>query len=290
MSHQPRSPAPAWMRWALSVMAVAIAGLAVAVAIMVGDDGPPAAATAPTTIASVPSTTLQASTTIPPAATEAVYTVVGVSGLGRDILATTFGDGATRVYVMVGIHGDERAAVDTGPLLVEHWLQGGVPEGVTIRYLANANPDGVVAATRVNGAGVDLNRSFPTDDFEPGGEHGEYPLSEPESAALFGDIAAFAPDLIVTLHCEWNGPFANYDGPAERYAEAFAAAAGVIDSEWRVEPEVPYPTPGSLGTYYGKTLGIGVVTVEMSRLRTAAEHWPALRAGIDALLVLAAGA
>jgi len=274
MSAQDVDPAPAWMRRVIVGMGAAIAALLVALVVVLVPPG---------------SSPGEPSVTGLPTVATPEFVTVGVSLRGREIVATTFGDGPTRVYVLAGIHGDERAAFETGSLLAEHWADDGVPDHVTVRYVANANPDGIVAATRANAAGVDLNRNFPTGDFEPSDEHGDYPLSEPETAAIVADIEGFAPHVIVTLHSEWTGPFTNYDGPAAGLAEAFAEAAGYIVGEWGVQPELPYPTPGSLGTYYGKEIGLPVVTLELSRHRTAEEHWATVRAGMDGLLTIAGG-
>ena len=281
---------PGWVRWLVAGMAAVIAGLAVALAVVASGGETPALTAAPAT-APEPTTTIGAppATEPPPSTLPAIaWEEIGRSVMGRPMRAATFGDGPVRVYVLAGIHGDERAAVDTGPLLAAAWAAGGLPEGVTVRLAVDVNPDGIVAATRANAAGVDLNRNFPTADFVPREGHGDVPLSEPESAALAADIEAFGPAVIVALHCEWEGPFVNFDGPAGVLAAAFVAGAAGPDPAWEIRPELPYPTPGSLGTSYGQEGGLPVVTLEMSRFATAGEHWPAMRAGMAALLEAAA--
>lgn len=272
---------------AAAIGAVVGAAAATAMVLALGADGGAADTSGPGTTAAI--TAAQPPSTTVPEPPAVAWEVIGRSGQGRDLRAATFGTGEVRVYVLSAIHGDERAAVGTGPLLADAWAAGAVPDGVAVRLVPEVNPDGVVAATRADAAGVDLNRNFPTPDFAPGGDHGGAPLSEPEAAALAADIEAFGPDVIVALHAHWDGPFAEPDGPADTYAAAFVEAAAAVDPAWEVRPEVGYPTPGSLGTYYGKTLGIPVLTVELRRTGTAEDHWPAVRAGMAALLAAAAG-
>jgi protein MpaA len=284
-----RSAATARRRIAV-LWAVALAAAGCAPEGAAADPPPPpptATTTVPATSAApaVPSTT---TTTIPPTTTSTTtppvhYEAIGHSVRGRPILAATFGDGPIRVLVLGGIHGDERAAVDNGPLLAAH-LAETVPEGVTVRFVVDANPDGTAAATRRNADGVDLNRNWPTDDFRRGGDHGPSSLSEPETIALDAEIAAFEPEVIVAIHAAWNGPFVNLDGPAGDLAAAAAEAASAVDPRWRVEPELDWPTPGSMGTHFGREGGLPVITIEADRTDRAVDARPALQAAVDAIL------
>jgi protein MpaA len=258
-----------------------------------GTSTPPATAPsttvpAPAPTQPVPAPAITATTTTPAPVTTTTappvhFETIGRSIRGRPILAATFGDGPVRVLVLGGIHGDERAAVDNGPVLAAH-LAETVPQGVTIRFVVDANPDGTAAATRRNANGVDLNRNWPTDDFRRGGDHGPFPLSEPESIALDAEISAFEPEVIIAIHAAWNGPFANLDGPAGDLAEIAAAAAGAVDPRWRVEPELDWPTPGSMGTHFGREHDLPVITLEADRTDRAVDARPALQAAVDAIL------
>jgi len=203
--------------------------------------------------------------------------------MGRPIRAAVLGEGPVRLYILGGIHGDERGGVDTTPLLLDHLLEG-IPSVFTVRFVLDANPDGTIAATRENHNGIDLNRNFPTEDFVGGPVHGAEPLSEPESIALADDVESFEPDVILALHSAWTGPFINYDGPGRELAEAFHAAAAELDDRWTVVADLEWGTPGSLGTYWGVERGIPVLTTEPSRYDSAAETWPAIRAGVDAVI------
>ncbi|MEX0826215.1 MAG: serine hydrolase [Acidimicrobiia bacterium] len=231
--------------------------------------------TTPATVTSVAATT---STTVLP------RTAIGMSREGRSIETMSFGNGSRRLYVLGGIHGDERPAVENVPALIDH-LAGDALEGWTVRIVLDANPDGTIANTRENAAGVDLNRNWPTEGFAPSAATGPAPLSEPETDALAKDIAAFAPDLIVALHAAREGPFVEHDGAAaEAPAAAFAAGASVLGREWEVVAEVDWVTEGSLGTYFGKEGRIPVVTVEFNRWDSPAGVTAELLAGMTGLL------
>lgn len=198
------------------------------------------------------------------------------------MVATTIGSGDVRVYVVGGIHGDERTGIDTSRPLLDH-LRAATPATATIRWLLDANPDGSAAVTRVNANGVDLNRNWPTAHF-PAEIHGPEPLSEPETRAMLADIEQFDPDVIVAMHAAREGPFANFDGPGEGLAHAFATAASGHGRTWEVVADLDWPTPGSLGTHFGRELGLPVVTVEGNRWDDPAAAVPELRDGLDGLL------
>jgi predicted deacylase len=243
-----------------------------------------AADAAPTTTTIGPSTTV--ATTAPPDPTSPstpTNEIIGTSLQGRDIAAITLGSGPARLYLIGGIHGDERPAVENSPAILAH-LGALSLEGWTVRFVLDANPDGTAADTRGNAAGVDLNRNWPSAGFAPGAGTGSAPLSEPESAALAADISAFAPDLIVAMHAAREGPFVETDGDGEAWALRFAAGASSIGREWQVVPEVDWATVGSLGTYFGDEERLPVVTVEANRWDTPAGITAELLAGLDAML------
>ncbi|HSM02295.1 MAG TPA: serine hydrolase [Acidimicrobiia bacterium] len=238
------------------------------------------ATTAPATTALA--TTFTTTTTLPTAALPALD-VIGTSIEGRDIEAITLGSGPTRLYVIGGIHGDERPAVENSPALLEH-LRASPPAGWTIRFVADANPDGTAAHGRDNAAGVDLNRNWPSEGFALGPGTGPTPLSEPETAALAADITAFAPDLIVAMHAAREGPFVEADGDGAEWAHRFASGASSVGREWQVVEDVAWATNGSLGTYFGDEGRIPVVTVESNRWDTPGGVTNELIAGMEALL------
>lgn len=213
------------------------------------------------------------------------WETLGASLQGRAIRARTFGDGGRRVYLIAGIHGDERGGVENAARLAL-LLGSETPEGVVVRYVPDVNPDGTAERTRGNARGVDLNRNWPARNYSPARSRGHAALSEPEAAAIHTDLTGFEPDLVVVLHAARSGPFVNYDGPALPWARAFADAAAAHDPRWRVRAEMGYETPGSLGSLVGVDWGVPILTIECARDDDGDAAWPALRAGVMAVLEL----
>ena len=210
---------------------------------------------------------------------------IGRSSDGRAIEATTVGRGRC-IYVIAGIHGDE----PTGARLVDRllvWLaEPGRLADTRVRVVHDLNPDGNARGTRYNARAVDLNRNWPAANFSAGPDRGERPLSEPETQSVHVDIGRFEPELLVVFHEARGGPFVNFDGPAAAHAEAFAAAARSVDPRWRVVADMGYRTPGSLGSLFGVDGALPILTIEFPRGGSAEDAWPALQAGMQALIRL----
>lgn len=211
---------------------------------------------------------------------------VGASRAGRSIDATTFGAGDRRVYLIGSIHGDEsegRSALDDIRVQLAT-----IDSDLCVRLVDDMNPDGSADHTRTSSTGVDLNRNWPASNFKPARSRGKSPLSEPETAAIHADITAFDPHIIIVLHSARNGPFINYDGPssAADLAVRFVAAAVDIggDPRWRLVPDMGYPTPGSMGSYFGRERGVPILTVELRRGDTLENVRLPLIAGLAAVL------
>jgi protein MpaA len=147
------------------------------------------------------------------------------------------------------------------------------------------NPDGFALRKRRNARGVDLNRNFPTRNWQPGSPRsrmygGPSPASEPETRAVMRIIARYRPDRIVTIHSIGRGRFCNnYDGPARAIANAMSRR-----NSYPVTENIGYPTPGSFGTWAGVERLIPVVTLELPSAASPLRCWLDNR---DALLCLA---
>jgi len=134
----------------------------------------------------------------PPSVSErVVHTAqIGASVQGRPIEATQIGDGSQIALVIVGsIHGDEPNTEALVRSLMEQHVGAPnlVPPGFTLYFLPAMNPDGLAAGTRQNANLVDLNRNWPTDDWQADaartsgiipGSGGTAPGSEPEVQAV----------------------------------------------------------------------------------------------------------
>ena len=179
---------------------------------------------------------------------------------------------ALRVLVVGGIHGDELSS----SAVALHWLRLAeqfpvdMTRAVHWRFIPALNPDGLFnqPPRRVNANGVDLNRNFPTPNWErdaktywekrtqkdPRRFPGTQPLSEPESAFLYQQMQNFKPQLIVSIHAPYG--VLDFDGPAKggyvppsKLGRLYLDQVGIF--------------PGSLGNYGGVHKGIPVVTVEL---------------------------
>jgi hypothetical protein len=173
-----------------------------------------------------------------------------------------------RVMVVGGIHGDELSS----SAVALRWLKLAddspleTPFPVHWRFIPALNPDGLLSQPprRVNAHGVDLNRNFPTPNWErdakiyweiktrkdPRRWPGTQPLSEPESRFLHAQMDSFKPQLIVSIHAPYG--VLDFDGPSvppSKLGRLYLDQVGIF--------------PGSLGNYGGVHKGIPVVTVEL---------------------------
>lgn len=183
----------------------------------------------------------------------------------RDFMPKDLSEPVSRILIMGGIHGDEYSSIS----IMFKWmnlLAGNQDSDFHWRFLPLANPDGLLdgKATRQNANGVDLNRNFPSGDWErtaleswrattgsnPRRFPGHSPASEPETQWILQQIEEFKPVVIVSVHA----PHAllDFDGPVEaphKIGHLHLHQLGVY--------------PGSLGNYGGLDLGIPVITLEL---------------------------
>ena len=192
--------------------------------------------------------------------------VKGMPLLYRDFPASKPGGlPAHRVLMIGGIHGDELVAVSISFQWMKR-LEADSGRRFEWRVLPSTNPDGLLArpSTRVNSRGVDLNRNFPSKDWDSGAlpywekrtkrDPRRYPgpkaLSEPETQWLVEQIDTFKPDVIVSVHAPFG--VLDFDGP-----ESPPKRFGYL----RLHQLGTYP--GSLGNYAGTNLNLPVITLEL---------------------------
>jgi protein MpaA len=88
-------------------------------------------------------------------------------------------------------------------------------------------------------------------------------------------IRSAAPAAILSAH-SFNRYQVNVNGPARAWGEALAGLC-----HYPVTEDIGYPTPGCLGTYAGRELGIPTITLEiergLSREAVIALHLPVMR-------------
>jgi protein MpaA len=171
-----------------------------------------------------------------------------------------------RVLVVGAMHGDELSSAS----VALHWIKFAQAAQKTSQthwlFIPALNPDGLLSrpSSRVNANGVDLNRNFPTPDWEketavywdkrvrrdPRRWPGKSSLSEPESQYLYDEIKRFQPHLIVSIHAPYG--VLDFDGPVRapnRLGHLHLNQVGIF--------------PGSLGNFGGVQNGMPVVTVEL---------------------------
>lgn len=169
-----------------------------------------------------------------------------------------------RVLVVGGIHGDELSSVS----VVFKWMAilGRYHSGLFHwRVAPLMNPDGLLQSRsqRVNANGVDLNRNFPTPNWQDESRHywvqrtgrnprrypGGAPMSEPETRWLVEEVERFRPDAIVAVHAPYGIlDFDGYMPPPRRLGSLYLNQLGTY--------------PGSLGNF-GMQHKIPVITIEL---------------------------
>lgn len=163
-----------------------------------------------------------------------------------------------KTILVIGVfHGDE----PDGEYLINRYLQERSETKNRLLFIPCLNPDGKSKNKRTNSNGVDLNRNFPTKNWEQSSEiddyfGGEKPASELETQFMVYVLDKYKPDLVITLHEPYR--VVNYDGPAESIAQEISKLTG-----YKVEENIGYPTPGSFGTYCGIEKNIPTITLEL---------------------------
>jgi len=158
------------------------------------------------------------------------------------------------VMLLATIHGNEAA----GTPVLERLLSQVAAEPTLLRgrrlvVVPVVNPDGLAANRRRNARGVDLNRNFPSDNRQDGGDRGSA-LSEPETQALHQLITEFEPMVVVSVH-GWLG-LIDWDGPAESLAAEMGALC-------QLPAQRLGSRPGSLGSFVGVDRQVPIITFEL---------------------------
>ena len=171
------------------------------------------------------------------------------------------------ILVVGVVHGDEPQGED----LINRYLAANESD---MLFIPSVNPDGKQLGRRTNSNGVDINRNFPTKNWELTEKNnyfgGESPASEIETKFLAEVIEEYKPRLILTLHTPYK--IVNYDGPAKEISEKISEIIG-----YPVEESIGYPTPGSFGTYAGVERNIPTITLEMDEEEAINSLYPKVK-------------
>jgi protein MpaA len=200
------------------------------------------------------------------------------SALQNNIFLYTLGNPTLPKFVLIGgIHGDE----PEGARIVEDVITEGskIEENFKVCVLAipRYNPDGLNKLERTNGNGVDLNRNFPSKDWNKENKGADTPSSryfpgphaesESETQALVSLLKKIKPFLVI--HCHTYSPQICYTGKkSEKWAKILAKDFG-----HPVTDDIGYPTPGSLGQYCLLNIDTPCVCVELPEKVEAKVAW-----------------
>ncbi len=247
------------------------------------------------------------------------------SYLGDPLMWVTFGseeklnqlgDQAVNVtMILCGVHGDEITPVKFCYDILHYLyqLQGNETEDKNFKnklivIAPIANPDSFFRArpTRTNYRGVDINRNFPTKDWDEKALKlwksryrsdkrrypGEKALSEQETYFQVNLIKRYRPNRIISVHAPLT--ILDYDGPTlstkplpdHNHEVAMNAMHLLVQmskkaKDYRIKN---YPFfPGSLGNYAGNERHIPTYTLELpsSDNRKHKEYWKMFKTSID---------
>lgn len=226
----------------------------------------------------------------------------GKSNKGTPLLWVKFGEYeespelVETTLLMCGVHGDEITPIkfcfDSLAYLtrIEKGLEkdpdtGSVADlkGKFVALIPIVNPDSYFKKypTRTNANGVDVNRNFPTSDFDEvamklwkeryHSDKRRYPgkesMSEPETVFQVKLIEMFKPDKIISVHSPLT--MLDYDGPADLSS---GGSVGPRANQLLIQMSQGakgyriknYPFfPGSLGNYAGNERNIPTYTLEL---------------------------
>ncbi len=208
--------------------------------------------------------------------------VIGHSVSGRPIYAYTFGDGPNTILYVGGMHGNEYSSV----LLLNAWLReldahpDRIPSDKKLIVIPDSCPDCVAARSRFNANEVDLNRNFPTDDwqsevFVPGETSmpeggGSQPLSEPEAKALADLVRRERPKLTLTYHAVADVVISNDAPQSIDWGREYAHLSGYnFSTTNNIENIFSYTATGAFEDWIKDELNLPALLVEMATMGTS---------------------
>lgn len=194
----------------------------------------------------------------------------GKSALGADLRYVPC-TGKCELLVMAGIHGEEPETT----FLLSRCLRAFDKPFEHTAFILCANPDGMTLGERGNYNGVDLNRNFPTSNWEPeavsrsvleaprdtilsaGKSVGGRLAPEPETAAIIDLISRLTPSSVISMHA----PIGCVDAPKD--TALVKSLCETFNLTWL--PDIGYPMPGSFGTWC-KEQQLECITLELPRM------------------------
>lgn len=184
---------------------------------------------------------------------------------------------AERILTFAVTHGDEFASGS----VARSWANrlSRINPRNEWRIVPILNPDGLDNKTRMNGAGVDINRNYPSADWDekaltwwkskkksdPRRYPGPTAGSEPETVCSIDHINDFQPDLIISVHTPLG--VLDFDGPRLNFP-SFSNLPWISLGTY----------PGSLGRYMWHDRKVPVLTIELkNNIRQALDKFDRLQ-------------
>ena len=184
-----------------------------------------------------------------------IKTVKTISNNNLELYCSTYTAGKN-ILIIGTTHGEEPQGFE----ILKLYLKEKIQSKNNLYIVPCLNPDGYHLKTRTNANGIDLNRNFPTKNWELTEKNeffgGLTPNSELETQFMVEILEEILPDIILTIHAPFK--IVNYDGDALKISEKIAK---IIN--YPIQKDIGYPTPGSFGTYCGVERNIPTITLEL---------------------------
>ena len=239
--------------------------------------------------------------------------IIGSSVEGRDIEVYTFGTGETNLLFAGGMHGGyEWNSILLAYEMIDYLKANSniIPKNVTIHIIPDLNPDGLFAATglegkfvatdvtknsalpvgtgRFNANDVDLNRNFackwaPTSSWRGATvSAGTAAFSEPEAKALRDYVTTITPAAVVFWHSQANNVYASEcENGVLPETLTLMRAYSTAGNYGAVPVFDAYPITGDAEGWLA-SIGIPAVTVELGSHESI--EWKQNLAGLNAVL------
>lgn len=180
---------------------------------------------------------------------------------------------STNILIVNGVHGDELSAHTFAKYLqIELCEICTTQPALTLRLITSLNEAGIANMTQYNANHVDLNRNFPSKNWEQGQKdptrkdyHGPYAGSEAETVMLMQHVKAIKPDMIFSFHDPYG--LIDWDGPIDESHHVLQELATEV-FENRYPLKKLGARPGSMGSFFAEEMGIPLITFEFNYLET----------------------
>lgn len=162
---------------------------------------------------------------------------IGFSVEGRPIYVFKIGEGSVDILFIGGLHtGTEKNTFDLTKSVLKYYGDNleVLPKNISLYIIPVVNPDGLAKNIHNNAKGVDLNRNWPTENWQADTYHptygvkkgagGERPLSELETESLYNFIKTLQPDVTFIWHSQAGTVQSNNVGLADELADIYAQA------------------------------------------------------------------